>query len=273
MRDTLTSVKFDLQINPGVASWPTIREVALAAEDVGFSTLWTMDHLQGSVMQAPDMPECFSLLGALAAVTSTIGLGPLVVNVGNRHPGVLANAAATVQLVSGGRLFLGLGAGGGPTSATARERLTLGIVPPATVAERHAILESTLDVLDEMWSPTREEKFATFPLPQPRPPILLGVNGERLARIAGRRTQGVNIWGTNPKAREVITCALDEHRLSGSGDEFAATVWDFYDESLLQPGNATIAEWASWGVNRVILIMFETIDPARIRRTPIPSAV
>ena len=102
MRDTLTSVKFDLQINPGVASWPTIREVALAAEDVGFSTLWTMDHLQGSVMRAPDMPECFSLLGALAAATSTIGLGPLVVNVGNRHPGVLANAAATVQLVSGG---------------------------------------------------------------------------------------------------------------------------------------------------------------------------
>lgn len=257
---------FDLQINPGVAPWPVLRDAARAAEDAGFAALWTIDHLQGSVMGAPDMPECFTLLGALAAATSTIGLGPLVVNVGNRHPGLLANAAATVQAISGGRLLLGLGAGGGPDSSASRERLALGIVPPSTVAERHAVLEHTLDVLDEMWSPQRDEKFSTFPLPLPRPPVVLGVNGERLARIAGRRTQGVNVRATSDKARDVITSFVDEWRQSGSTGEPHATVWDFFDEALLIPDNPKIAEWRSWGVNRVILIMYEAIDVARIAR-------
>ena len=255
---------FDLQINPGVAPWPIIRDAARAAEDAGFAALWTIDHLQGSVMAAPDMPECFSLLGAIAAVTSTIGLGPLVVNVNNRHPGVLANAAATVQSISSGRLLLGLGAGGGPQGSAASERRAIGISAPATVAERHAVLEHTLDVLDEMWSPQRDEKYDTFPLPSPRPPVVLGVNSERLSRIAGRRTQGVNIRGSSDKAREVVAAFVDERRRAAPGQKYHATVWDFFDESLLSPGNPRIAEWESWGVNRVILIMFREIDVARI---------
>lgn len=257
---------FDLQINPGVAPWPVLRDAARAAEDAGFAALWTIDHLQGSVMGAPDMPECFTLLGALASATSTIALGPLVVNVGNRHPAVLANSAATVQSISGGRLLLGLGAGGGPKGSAASERSATGLPAPTTVAERHANLEHALDVLDDMWSPQRDEKYATFPLPLPRPAIVLGVNGERLARIAGRRTQGVNVRGTNDKAREIITAFIDERRRSGVTAEFHATVWDFFDESLLRPDSPKVAEWKSWGVNRVILIMYESIDVARIAR-------
>ena len=255
---------FDLQLNPGVASWPTIRDAGRAAEEAGFAALWTIDHLQGSVMGAPDMPECFSLLGALAAVTSKICLGPLVVNVGNRHPGLLANASATVQSISNGRLMLGLGAGGGPNGSAASERKAIGIATPATVAERHTALEHTLDVLDEMWAPQRNEKYATFPLPEPRPPIVLGVNGEKLARIAGRRTQGVNIRGSSDKARDVIKGFIDERRRSASTGDFHTTVWDFFDESLLLPGNPKVSEWESWGVNRVILIMYEAIDVSRI---------
>lgn len=255
---------FDLQINPGVAPWSTLRDAARAAEDAGFAALWTIDHLQGSVMAAPDMPECFSLLGALAAVTSTIRLGPLVVNVSNRHPGVLANAAATVQSISDGRLLLGLGAGGGPKGSAASERVAIGLPAPATVAERHAALELTLDVLDEMWSTNRADKYATFPLPRPRPPVVLGVNSERLARIAGRRTQGVNVRATSEQARNIVTAFIDEREQSGATGDAHVTVWDFFDETLLMPGNPKVAEWESWGVNRVILIMFQTIDVARI---------
>ena len=265
VRDTLTSVIIDLQINPGVAPWPVIRDAARAAEEAGFGALWTMDHLQGSVMRAPDMPECFSLLGALAAATSSISLGPLVVNVSNRHPGILANAAATVQHVSGGRLLLGLGAGSGPNSPTAAEKRAIGMTPLPTVAQRHSALESALDVIDELWSPERDSKFESFPRPDPAPPILLGVNGEKLARVAGRRTNGVNIRATHDNARSVVTVALDEHRASGRSGPFHATLWDFYDESLLDPRDERRATWESWGVNRLILIMFEEIDVERIR--------
>ena len=67
-------------------------------------------------MNAPSMPECFATLGALAAATRNIGLGSLVVNAGLRDPAIVANAAATVQEISGGRFILGLGAGASPSS-------------------------------------------------------------------------------------------------------------------------------------------------------------
>lgn len=216
-------------------------------------------------MGAPDMPECFSLLGALAAVTSSIEIGPLVVNVANRHPGIVANAAATVQQISNGRFLLGLGAGSGPNSPTARERIAIGITPLATIAERHASLESALDVIDSMWMPNRDARFATFPRPEPTPPIIIGVNGERLARLAGRRTQGVNVRATHDNARTIITSAIDEWVASGRTDTFHATLWDFFDESLLDPRDERRVTWESWGVNRLILIMFKEIDVTRIR--------
>ena len=137
-------MRFDLQINPGTSIWPIARDAALAAQDAGFKTLWTVDHLAGDVMQAPDMPECFTLLGALAGVTSTIELGPLVVNVGNRHPAILANSAATMQQISGGRFVLGLGAGASPNSPFAAERRAIGLLPPEKIADRHGLLSAHL---------------------------------------------------------------------------------------------------------------------------------
>ncbi|MFM9137421.1 MAG: LLM class flavin-dependent oxidoreductase, partial [Actinomycetota bacterium] len=98
---------YDVQFNQGHYTWPELRDAARAAESAGYDTLWIADHLAGSVMSAPTMPECFTLLGAIAEATSTIRLGVLVANVGTRHPGVLANAAATVQNISGGRFTLG----------------------------------------------------------------------------------------------------------------------------------------------------------------------
>lgn len=251
---------FDLQVNPGIAPYPVIAEAAQAADEAGFDTFWTMDHLQGSVMKAPDMPECFSLLGALSAITSRIKLGPLVVNVGNRHPGVLANCAATIQNISNGRHMLGLGAGGGSKNPTAAERLAIGITPPATMAERHAALVHVLDVLDDMWSPNRRAELDTFPLPSPRPPVVLGVNSIALATIAGARTNGVNIRAGNDMAPDILRTAIDAHRASGVDKGFTATVWEFFDEALLRGDDDRIALWESWGVDRVILLMFTGID-------------
>ena len=278
-------MRFDLQVNPGNAPWPLIADAALAAEAAGFDTLWTADHLAGEVMSAPAMPECFTTLGALAAVTSTIRLGPLVANVANRPPVVTANAAATLQQVSGGRCVLGLGAGSAPGTKWSAERRAVGMEQPAKMSERHRLLLDTLDLIDELWSPTRRADLRTFISPAPRPPILLGVNSTTLARIAAQRADGVNVCGSADYAHEVIAAAVQERGARSSAtapahgtapdptldwatDPFMVTVWEHFDESLLrrEPLDERIARWASWGVNRVILLMFRGVDLAAIDR-------
>src|SRR5215831_10431523 len=95
------------------ARYPDMRAAALAAEEAGFDGIWTWDHLRDpDGPSGPGVPEALTALAALAEATRRVALGPLVLNVANRHPGLLANMAATIQTVSGGRLLLGIGAGG-----------------------------------------------------------------------------------------------------------------------------------------------------------------
>ena len=269
-------MRFDLQVNPGNAPWPLLADAARAAEAAGFDTFWTADHLAGEVMAAPAMPECFTTLGALAAVTSSIRLGPLVANVANRLPVITANAAATLQQVSGGRCILGLGAGSAPKTKWSAERRAVGLEQPPKMADRHQVLLDALDVIDELWSPTRRADLQTFISPSPRPPILLGVNSTVLARIAAQRTDGVNVRGSADYAREVIAAAVQERSVvrttaaDGAGvvDPFMFTVWEHFDESLLRTDvlDERIERWQGWGVNRVILLMFRSVDLAAIER-------
>ena len=253
----------DLQVNQGQCSWAQLVEITHIAENNNYQTLWVADHLSGEVMNAPSMPECFTVLGALAAITSTIKIGPLVANVGNRHPGVLASAAATVQNISGGRLVLGLGAGASPTSTFAAEQRALGIALPATMSERHARLEHTLDVLDEMWSPTRDEKFATFEMPCKLPPRIIGVNSGALAKVAGMRTDGVNIRSSHPQRAEILRVAQDAASAVGKSN-FIVSVWDWFDEALLDASSLARQQLASEGVNRLILLMRGVPDAKRL---------
>ncbi len=259
----INELSIDLQVNQGQCSWAQLVEIALIAENNNYQTLWVADHLSGQVMNAPSMPECFTLLGALAAITSTISIGPLVANVGNRHPGVLASSAATVQNISGGRLLLGLGAGASPASIFAAEQLALGITLPATMSERHAKLEHTLDVLDEIWSPTRDEKFATFEMPCKLPPRIVGVNSMALARIAGMRTDGINIRASHPQRAEILRVAQDAATAAGKSD-FIVSVWDWFDEALLDPTSTVCQELANEGVNKIILLMRGVPDAKRL---------
>ena len=259
-------MRFDLQINPGNSIWPIARDAALAAEAAGFKTLWTVDHLAGDVMRAPDMPECFTLLGALAGVTSKIELGPLVVNVGNRHPAILANSVATVQQISGGRFVLGLGAGASPNSPFAAERRAIGLLPPEKIADRHAAVTDALDVMNEMWSPNRCTDLVSFPMPKPLPQIILGVNSIALARIAGARTNGVNIRASHERAGEILAAAQLAHANSGIDKPFTVSVWEHYDEALLRGDDPRLDVWRSWGVDRAILLMFKSVDFVALNR-------
>jgi alkanesulfonate monooxygenase SsuD/methylene tetrahydromethanopterin reductase-like flavin-dependent oxidoreductase (luciferase family) len=270
-------MRFDLQVNPGNAPWPILADAARAAEAAGFDIFWTADHLAGEVMAAPAMPECFTTLGALAAVTSSIRLGPLVANAANRLPVITANAAATLQQVSGGRCVLGLGAGSAPNTKWSAERRAVGVEQPPKMADRHRVLLNTLDLIDELWSPTRRADLQTFISPTSRPPIVLGVNSTALARIAAQRTDGVNVRGSADYAHEVIAAAVQERSMARGAanggavntvDPFMVTVWEHFDEALLRTDvlDERIERWRGWGVNRVILLMFRGVDLAAIER-------
>ncbi len=99
---------------PGIRGWKEVNEMAVLAEEVGFDSLWLVDHLLYKLDgedRARGVWEVWSLLSAIAATTSRVELGTLVLAMGWRNPALLAKMAATVEEISGGRLILGLGAG------------------------------------------------------------------------------------------------------------------------------------------------------------------
>ena len=122
-------------------TWDDLRDGAVAAEQAGFDGLWLNDHLAGSVHGARRVVECWTALTAIAATVPRVTVGPLVLNVANRDPGTLAVMAATLQEVSGGRLLLGIGAGGGTDTPYAAEQHALGRTVPGaarTAARRRS---------------------------------------------------------------------------------------------------------------------------------------
>ena len=256
---------FDVQFSPARCSWPEYRDAVLAAEDAGFSTVWALDHLSGAAFSGHTMLECFTVLGALGVATSRIGLGSLVANAANRHPGLLAAAATTAQELSGGRLILGLGAGASPTSYFASEQHVVGAPIAPTMAARHALLEQTLDLLDAQWAPDRAETWNGFPQPDPVPPVLLGVNSPALAAIAGARTSGINLRWNHPDRAALLAAARAAHR-GGDDPTWISSVWVEWDDAIFDPSHPLHAALVAEGVNRIILAVFTSPDLAAIKR-------
>src|SRR6266702_200726 len=142
----------DLLLVPFGASYSEMRRAALAAEEAGFNGLWTFDHFREPVPGGGGpVPECWTVLSALAEATSRLQLGPLVLNVANRKPGLLANMAATLRQVSGGRLVLGLGAGGGAGTPYTAEQEMLG-QPVERDAMRAGQVAEAAQVMRRLWS-------------------------------------------------------------------------------------------------------------------------
>jgi len=147
-------VEVDLLLDPFAASWPEMLDAALAAEQAGFGAIWTWDHLAGSVHGQSHVLECWTVLSALAAAVPRLMLGSLVLNPANRPAGTLAVMTATLQHVSGGRLLLGIGAGGGPDTPYASEQFALGREVDGDIRRRRRV-EETIATLRQVWSGAR----------------------------------------------------------------------------------------------------------------------
>ena len=260
-------MRIDLQLSPGAHDWGMLRDAALAGETAGFDTFWTYDHLSGASLRGDGMLECFTLLGALAASTRTIGLGSMVANVVNRPPGVLMTAAASVQAISEGRFVLGLGGGAAPGSPWAREHEVLDIPLLATQAERQGRVEAVIDLLGQVWDAGRDETFAGLPVPSPPPPIIIGVNSATaLAQLAGRKADGVNVAGASPKAEALLAAAARARAAAGRHTPWDASVWAFWRDELLDPEHPDRRRWTSWGVTRVVLVGLQPLADGAVER-------
>ncbi|MCV7197987.1 LLM class flavin-dependent oxidoreductase [Mycobacterium angelicum] len=247
-------VTVDVLYSGAMHAWPELRENVLRAEAEGFGTAWVYDHMSGSVLSSSRMLECFTLAGALAAATSTIGIGTLVVNAANRTAGMTAVAAASVQEISGGRFIFGLGAGAAPGSRWAQEHEVLGIPLHDSMRDRHAHLVSILDLCDVLWDPNRDAKWNGFPLPSPRPPVLLGVNSVALAKLAGERCQAVNVRLEHPRIEEFFQAARDARAQSANpAAPLDLSAWTDLSEASLDSRGEAQRRIDELGGHRLIL--------------------
>jgi alkanesulfonate monooxygenase SsuD/methylene tetrahydromethanopterin reductase-like flavin-dependent oxidoreductase (luciferase family) len=221
-------MRIDLLFDPFDATWPAVAELAEAAESLGFDGLWTWDHLAGQVHGASSVLEAWTVLSALAARTSRVTIGPLVANVANRRPGVLAAMAATLQHVSAGRLVLGLGAGGGRDTPYWREQSALGADVPGD-AERRRQLADAVAVCRQVWSgrtgptelaTTRLGPGSGFLRPDPAPPIVIGGFGPRVAELAGEVADGFNTQAGHPDLARLVSIAREAHQRAGRTGAF-----------------------------------------------------
>src|SRR5206468_3027821 len=242
-------LKTDLLLIPMSARWADMRAAALAAEDAGFDGLWTWDHLRDPDGDSgPGTPEAWTVLTALAEATRRIMLGPLVLNVANRHPGVLANMAATLQAVSGGRLLLGIGAGGSRRTPYAAEQQAIGQTVERDEVRARRVAEA-IELMRRLWS-----GHAGFLKPEPPPPIIVGGFGPRMAAIAGRHGDGFNTQAMHPRLADLVRVARDERAAAGrDAAGFIVTVFAGLDERWLRPDSRGRQALASAGVARLTL--------------------
>jgi alkanesulfonate monooxygenase SsuD/methylene tetrahydromethanopterin reductase-like flavin-dependent oxidoreductase (luciferase family) len=250
-------VEVDLRLDPFDATWAQVRDAAHAAVDAGFAGIWTPDHLDGRVFDASRVLECWTTLTAIAVSTPDVKIGPLVLNVANRHPGVLATMAATLQDVSGGRLLLGLGAGGGAGARFHREQEAVGRTVPADPARR-AQVEACVEEMRRLWS------APGFLRPDPAPPVVIAAFGPKMAELAGRVGDGINTPALHPRLRELVAVARDACVGAGRDpDRFLVTVYSALDESWMDVDSPARAELAALGVDRLILFLNPPFDAAR----------
>jgi F420-dependent oxidoreductase-like protein len=181
-----------------------VAGLAAHAEAVGVRTLSVMDHFFQMDWMAPaedPMLECYTALAFVAGRTETLRLRALVTGVTYRHPGILAKAMTTLDVVSQGRAELGIGA-----AWYEREHRGLGVPFPPT-AERFERLEEAIQICLQMWSddngPYRGRHYqleeticSPQPVSTPRPRIMIGGSGERKTlRLVAQYADACNIFG------------------------------------------------------------------------------
>lgn len=178
-------------------------EIGRTVDDAGFASLWVMDHFFQIHMIGPHTDpvlEGYSALSFLAGITKRVRLGTMVSGVIYRHPGIFVKTVSTLDVLSGGRAYCGIGA-----AWFEREAVGLG-VPFPSLKERFEQLEETLQIAHQMWaedlSPYQGKHYQLAeplnhpqPISRPHPPIVIGGTGEqKTLRMVAQYADGCNLF-------------------------------------------------------------------------------
>jgi F420-dependent oxidoreductase-like protein len=216
---------------------PTLKEIVTTAEAVGFHSFWVMDHyyqinsLFGETYSDP-MMEAYTTLGYLAGLTEKASLGVMVTGVIYRLPSILLKMVNTLDIVSGGRTYFGIGAGWYQQEAEG-----FGVPYPST-SERFEWLEDTLQLAHALWNGDETsfagERFAVpkmtnnpRPLSQPHPRILIGGGGpQKTLRMTAQYADACNLfeaYGLDKLQASLDTLRGHCERLGRSYDDIEKT--------------------------------------------------
>ncbi|MAU10298.1 MAG: LLM class F420-dependent oxidoreductase [Anaerolineaceae bacterium] len=197
----------------------SIAQIAKTVDEGGMYSMWVMDHFfqLGAPLLGPaenNMLEAYTTLGYIAGITENIKLGTLVTGVIYRNPGLLTKIISTLDVLSNGRAYLGIGA-----AWYEREAKALGFTYPST-SERFEWLEETLQIVHQMWDegnngPYNGEHFQLVetlnhpqPISQPHPPIMIGGMGEqKTLRMVAQYADACNLFAR--AGIDVLTHKLD----------------------------------------------------------------
>jgi F420-dependent oxidoreductase-like protein len=284
-------VKVGLQVSsfswPGgdAAIGPTLARIARQADEVGFDSLWVMDHLfQIRSVGAPEDPmlEGLTTLGYMAALTSRVRLGLMVGGIHYRHPGVWLKAVTTLDVLSGGRAWFGIGA-----AWNEEESRGLGI-PMPPLAERFELLEDTLRLVRDGWSGEhgtgralggrvlRATRVLNSPqaLSRPHPPILVGGGGElRTLRLVARYADACNVFGAPDQIAHKY--AVLRRHCETEGRDYGSIERTNLSSVSVTPDGRTgsltpsalvdrLGAWAEAGSMHTIFSVRNVWDPARL---------
>ncbi len=275
----MSDIDFGVQIEPQFGfTYEEIRGIAEEAESTGFESLWLSDHFflrDDSVGTA--CLECWTALTALARDTKTLRLGPMVASQSYRNPALLANIAASLDHISDGRLYFGIGAGWKEV-----EYRAYGYDFPKPVV-RIRQMDETIEIAKKMWT---QEK-ATFkgkyhsvedalcyphPVQKPHIPIWVGGTGARLLKVSAKHADAVNFaWSQPPEFFEERLKVLKNHctKIGRDYDEIRKSAGlrvRFTDDESPEVLAERLGEYVSLGIDHFILIFSygEEIDTMRL---------
>ncbi len=256
-------------------AWRRATEIAHQAEALGFESIWLFDHFTTAPTSADEITfEAFTALAALAALTSRVRLGHVVLCTAYRNPALTAKMAATLDVISGGRMELGLGAGWKQDEWEA-----YGYGPLPGTRDRLARLADDLEIVTRMLAPGRSA-HATYegrysqvidainvpkPIQQPRVPIIVGGSGPNVTwRLAARFADELNVGGPSPdelaEALPVIRSRCEEIGRDPATLRISINI-DAHDS---RPEGAErvalLARYRALGVSRVMTLLLDSLE-------------